>query len=214
MKLLGKISPFSSDWFYVSVVKNFIIVILAGTLGGSFVPYRSFNSFLGRRKLIMSWDSFYLFRPIQGSIMGLISYVLIRSGIYAGVPGASIADANLFVVAAGALVAGLYSDELYSKFHEVFDLLFKVKDQKGDTIEAVQKYPAIVQKIIDDSLLPENEIMVVLTKDGSTLIDDKHLHVLDSSKSYWIIKFLVGKEEIHVISDESKLIVCKYNAKE
>ena len=141
--------------------------------------------------------------------MGLITYVLIRSGVYAGVPGASLDNANLFVVAAGAIVAGLYSDEIYSKFREVFATLFHSTSQQADTLEVPVRYPAIVSDIIDDSLVTENEIVVLRTKDTS-LADQKYKKIFNADKIYWMIQLRNGKEGVYWISDEDSKVICHY----
>ena len=209
MKLDG-IDPFKNyDWFFIGTVKNFVIVTLAGLLGGSVAAFKSFNRFLGNKRLKRRWNSWYIFRPLQGGTMGLITYVLIRSGVYAGVPGASLDNANLFVVAAGAIVAGLYSDEIYSKFREVFATLFHSTSQQADTLEVPVRYPAIVSDIIDDSLVTENEIVVLRTKDTS-LADQKYKKIFNADKIYWMIQLRNGKEGVYWISDEDSKVICHY----
>lgn len=211
MKLQGKIPLDKKEFFLIGTVKNFGIVMLAGTMGGSIATFRSFYNFLGNMRLKKSWTTMYLFRPWEGTLMGLISYILIRSGIYVGVPGAPVDNANLFIVAGGAIVAGLYSGELYDKFHEVFDTLFRLKSQSTTGgITPVPRYPTIIEDIVDNALVPESDIKIVFYKDIPPNANNDFPSTFTSGQSYWMIELAGGSQGIYWIRDLDKTVILHY----
>jgi hypothetical protein len=74
---------------------------------------------MSSRKLESKWEIWYLTGPAIGAALALITYIILRAGFVTGGPTA-ISDFG--VVGLSALV-GLMTDEMTTKFRDVFDTL-------------------------------------------------------------------------------------------
>jgi len=132
-------------WIPVSTLPESRLILLvacAGALGGLIHALRSFSSFSGNRQLVASWTYWYLMRPVSGTLLALVFYLLIRGGFITGAikEGAGISVAGF--VGAAALV-GLFSDLALDKLKEVFRTLFAgQEDERGDRLKAPDANPA------------------------------------------------------------------------
>jgi hypothetical protein len=109
----------------------FVIVLLAGALGGIVHSLRSLYWYVGNRNLRYSWLLMYATLPITGAALALIAYVVLRGGLTTNF--ASSQDISPFGMAAVAALVGLFSRETAEKLKAVFETLLapaeKGKDQ-------------------------------------------------------------------------------------
>src|SRR4029450_11629257 len=83
----------------------FVIVLLAGALGGMVHTLRSLYWYVGNRNLRYSWLLMYATLPITGAALALIAYVVLRGGLTTTF--ASSQDISPFGMAAVAALVGL-----------------------------------------------------------------------------------------------------------
>jgi hypothetical protein len=116
-------------------IRVLLLVVCAGGLGGMLHTLRSLSAFAGNRQLYSSWLEWYIVRPLSGSLLALIFFLIIRGGLMSNslTNGSSLQVAGL--AGAGALV-GMFSEQAIEKLREVFGALFSTreKDQREDPL--------------------------------------------------------------------------------
>lgn len=106
----------------------FVIVMLAGALGGLVHSLRSFYWYLGNRALYTSWAGMYVTLPVVGAAMAVVFYLVIRGGF---TPSDSNFDqTNPFGFAALAVLVGMFTEQAALRLKEVAETVF-TKAQKG-----------------------------------------------------------------------------------
>jgi hypothetical protein len=110
-----------------------LLVLFTGAFGACMTGLPSLADYLGERKLIESWFTFYLARPFVGGGIAFIFYLVIRGGFLAGT-NYDAAAVNPFGLAAVAALVGMFSDKALLKLGEVFSTLFKAEDTRSDKL--------------------------------------------------------------------------------
>lgn len=204
----------SYGWIHLDIVKNFAIVGLSGLLASTIASFRSFYNFYGNRRLKISWTVFYIFRPWQGVLLAIIVFIIIRSGIQAGIGiTADQVSANLFAIATIGFISGLYSEEVLNKFHEIFVTLFTTQDERKDQLTPPKKYPATVAEVIGYTVFPDEVTVIFHDKpQDPSKLDSKCSGAFSSNDSYWEVRLLGGKEGVYWIRNSDQQIVCQYKS--
>jgi hypothetical protein len=114
----------------------FVIVLLAGSLGGMVHTLRSLYWYVGNRNLRYSWLLMYVTLPITGAALALIAYVVLRGGLTTTF--ASSQDISPFGMAAVAALVGLFSRETAEKLRAVFETLLAPAEKGKDQAVPVQ----------------------------------------------------------------------------
>jgi hypothetical protein len=127
----------SIDYFGWSTSVNreflfFLVVALAGALGGLIHTIRSAAWYVGNRELKWSWLPFNLLLPIVGALGGTVFYLVLRAGLFS--PSTSAAHASPFGFAAVAVLAGLFSEQALEKLRELAANLFAERPKGGDHV--------------------------------------------------------------------------------
>jgi len=136
-------------------IRLLLLVVCAGGLGGMLHTLRSFSAFAGNRQLYVSWLEWYFVRPLSGTLLALIFFLIIRGGFmsnsFQNGSGPKVAG----LAGAGALV-GMFSEQAIEKLREIFGALFstKEKDERDDPLvkSATNLKPELVD--IDPKSLP------------------------------------------------------------
>jgi Putative Ig domain/IPT/TIG domain len=110
-----------------------LLVLFTGAFGACMAGLPSLADYLGERKLVESWFTFYLARPFAGGGIAFIFYLVIRGGFLAGT-NADPAAVNPFGLTAVAALVGMFSDKAILKLREVFSTLFKADDTRSDKL--------------------------------------------------------------------------------
>jgi hypothetical protein len=142
----------------------FMVVALAGALGGLIHALRSLTWYAGNRNLRYSWMMTYYLRPIVGAGLATITYVVLRGGLVLVTTQASPDVVNPFGFAAFGALVGLFSVQASEWLKRVFEQVF-VQAPKG-------KDPAIEVRI--DGVQPEQAPVgteVVITGTGLADVD-------------------------------------------
>jgi IPT/TIG domain len=108
-----------------------VLVVLAGALGSLIHTATSFSDFVGNQRYYSSWSIWYLLRPIVGAALATLIYFAVRGGFLSG--SAQSNTVNPYGIGAVAGLAGLFSKQATDKLREVFETLFKVGEEAGDS---------------------------------------------------------------------------------
>jgi hypothetical protein len=113
----------------------FLIVALAGALGGLIHGVRSITWYVGNRNLRRSWLLFNLMLPIVGALGGTVFYVVLRAGLFS--PSTSAAQASPFGFAAVAMLVGLFSEQALEKLRQLAAQMFAESPTGADHVDPV-----------------------------------------------------------------------------
>lgn len=115
-----------------------LLVALMGFLGNMIHIATSFTTFVGNDSFKRSWVLWYFVKPFTAAGLALIVYFIIRAGFLSYGSGAS--GISLYGILAISALAGLFTDSATLKLKEVFEVIFKPKDERtdklGDTVIA------------------------------------------------------------------------------
>jgi hypothetical protein len=114
---------------------NIILLILVATMGflGNMVHIASsFTSFIGNGTFEKRWILWYFVKPFTAAGLAVIIYFVIRAGFMGY--GSDASSVNLYGILALSALAGLFTDNATLKLKEVFDVIFKPKDERGDKL--------------------------------------------------------------------------------
>src|SRR5437764_1557064 len=109
----------------------FVMVAIAGALGGMVHVVKSFSWYVGNRLLKWSWVPFYLLKPVLGAAMATVLYFIIRAGFFS--PSASTSQTSPYGFAAVSALAGLFSDQAAEKLRRVASEIFEEAEQGRDS---------------------------------------------------------------------------------
>lgn len=115
------------SWFGWHIKANrellfFLIVALAGGLGGLIHTVRSFTWYVGNRNLKWSWIPYNFLLPIVGALAGTVFYLVLRAGLFS--PSTSVSQASPFGFAAIAILSGLFSPNAFEKLRNLAGQIF------------------------------------------------------------------------------------------
>jgi hypothetical protein len=124
----------------------FVVVALAGALGGLIYALRSLTWYAGNRSLKYSWMMTYYLQPIVGAGLATITYVVLRGGLVVVTTQTSSDVVNPFGFAAFGALVGLFSAQAAEWLKRVFEQVFtpapKGKDPaievRGDDVKPAQ----------------------------------------------------------------------------
>jgi len=114
----------------------FIVVALAGVLGGLIHTVRSLSWYVGNRKLRWSWVPFNLMLPIVGALGGTVFYLVLRAGLFS--PSGSVDEASPFGFAAVSVLVGLFSEHAMEKLRQVAANVFAERPTGKDHVDPVE----------------------------------------------------------------------------
>jgi len=112
----------------------FVIVALAGLLGGLIHVIRSLSWYVGNRDFRWSWVPFNLLLPVVGALCGTVFYLVLRAGLFS--PSTSVDQASPFGFAAVAVLVGLFSEQALEKLRQVASNLFAERPEGEDHVPA------------------------------------------------------------------------------
>jgi Putative Ig domain len=110
-----------------------LLVLFTGAFGACMSGLPSLADYLGERKLVESWFTFYLVRPFVGGGIAFVFYLVIRGGFLAGT-NADPAAVNPFGLAAVAALVGMFSDKAILKLRDVSLTLLRTEDRRPDKL--------------------------------------------------------------------------------
>jgi len=93
------------------------VVVFAGALGGQIHALRSFASYVGNRKLKVSWLVRYFLTPFLASSLALVFYFVIRAGFFTA--NTATQNMNVYGFAGLAGLVGLFSTMAVNKLRRM-----------------------------------------------------------------------------------------------
>ena len=115
----------------ISDTRLFLLVVLAGALGGTLHSLRSIYWYTGLRNVVKSWILMYVLLPFIGSAMAVVFYAIIRAGL---LPVQTTKSISLVVIAIAILV-GLFSPQAAVKLKDIAKA-FLAKPEPGPPKES------------------------------------------------------------------------------
>jgi hypothetical protein len=110
----------------------FLVVALAGALGGLVYALRSLAWYTGNRNLKYSWLLTYPLQPVVGAALATITYVVARGGLIVVTTQASADTVNAFGFAAIGGLVGLFSSQAAEWLKRIFEQVFTVAPKGKD----------------------------------------------------------------------------------
>jgi membrane protein implicated in regulation of membrane protease activity len=111
----------------------FLVVAIAGALGGLIHSIRSISWYVGNRSFRWSWVPFTMSLPVIGALGGTVFYLVLRAGLFS--PSTSAEQASPFGFAAIAVLVGLFSEQALEKLQQVASNLFAERPKGKDHVE-------------------------------------------------------------------------------
>ena len=136
------------EWKVTPEVRQLLLVLFTGAFGATLVGLNSFVNFRGSKRLTASWTMFYVVRPAVGAGVAFAFYLVVRGGFLPGTETDS-KPATQFGILAVSVLAGMFSDTAMLKLKEVFETLFKPKDDRPDKMTELK---------IDTDDLPDAQV--------------------------------------------------------
>jgi IPT/TIG domain len=109
-----------------------ILVALMGFLGNMVHIASSFTAFVGNGSFKRSWILWYCVKPFTAAALAIIVYFIIRAGFLSYGTGA--AGVSLYGILSLSAFAGLFTDSATLKLKEIFEVIFKPKDERQDKL--------------------------------------------------------------------------------
>ena len=169
-----------------------VLVALGGFAGNMIHIATSFTTFVGDKKFEKSWILWYFVKPFTASTLALGFYFVFRGGFLNTTSDAP--NINLYGVMTIAVLTGLFTDIATLKMKEVFEVLFKPKDERTGKRDEEVKINSIDPPVIKRTGVNKftltgtniNSIKPVITIGGGTPVADPVIKPTELSFSYVI----------------------------
>jgi hypothetical protein len=119
----------------------FLLVVVAGALGGTLHALRSLAWYVGQRDLRRSWLLTYYLLPVTGALIGTIFYLVFLAGFFT-VQG----SATYALIGVGGLV-GMFSTQAAEKLKKIAEGLLTEAPQGNNSSKPVEKQSQVSVKV-------------------------------------------------------------------
>lgn len=116
-------------------IRLFVIVAIAGALGGVMHSTRSVAWYVGHGGLRWRWVPYYFVTIVVGAGLASVFYLVIRGGVFTG--KATSADVNPYGFAAIAALVGLFTEEALNMLKRVASQVFAEAEAGADNADQV-----------------------------------------------------------------------------
>jgi len=110
-----------------------IMVGVAGFLGSMIHISASFTSYIGAGKFRKSWILWYCVKPFTAAALAIAVYFVFRGGFLNMSDDSS--NINIYGLMTISILSGLFTDRTTLKLKEVFEVLFRPKDDRPDRLK-------------------------------------------------------------------------------
>lgn len=110
-----------------------IMVGVAGFLGSMIHLSASFTSYIGAGKFRKSWILWYCVKPFTAAALAIAVYFVFRGGFLNASDDSS--NINIYGLMTISILSGLFTDRTTLKLKEVFEVLFRPKDDRPDQLK-------------------------------------------------------------------------------
>lgn len=129
---------FFSQEIAISVeLRLLAVVVFAGALGGQIHALRSFASYVGNRRLKVSWLVRYFLTPFVAASLALVFYFVIRAGFFTA--NTMTQNINAYGFAGLAGLVGLFSTMAVNKLRRMAIELLGPLEQEEDPVREESK---------------------------------------------------------------------------
>ena len=118
--------PISTD------LRLLAVVVFAGALGGQIHALRSFASYVGNRRLKVSWLMQYFLTPFVAASLALVFYFVIRAGFFP--TNTTTQNMNVYGFAGLAGLVGLFSTMAVNKLRRMAEELLGPPEEEKDPV--------------------------------------------------------------------------------
>lgn len=146
-----------------------ILVALMGFLGNMVHIASSFTSYVGNGTFLRSWVLWYFVKPFTAAGLAIIVYFIIRAGFLSYGAGAS--GISLYGIMALSALAGLFTDSATLKLKEVFEVIFKPRDERTGKLQGDTE--VTVTSITPSTVAATGDTVLILTGKGLNTADIK-----------------------------------------
>jgi hypothetical protein len=115
----------------------FLIVFLAGMLGGTIRALHSLVKHLGLKDFSFYWSWFYITLPFTSAGLAIVIYFVLRGGFYGGGFGKGLV-LNIFSFAALAALTGLFTDNAMERLKQAAGTMLAPVPDKVDNAGEIQ----------------------------------------------------------------------------
>ncbi len=133
-----------------------LLVALGGFLGNMIHLATSFTTFIGAGKFKRSWLLWYCLKPFTASSLAIGIYFIFRAGFLNMSDGGQ--SINLYGLMSISILAGLFTDKATEKLKEIFEVIFKSKEVRPDTLADQFKITGISPSFIEKG--KENKLTI------------------------------------------------------
>jgi hypothetical protein len=110
-----------------------LLVAAAGFLGNMIHIASSFTTFIGANQFKRSWILWYCVKPFTASALALVVYFAFRAGfLNSNDPGNTL---NIYGIMTVSALAGLFTDTATQKMKEIFEVIFRPRETRPDSLE-------------------------------------------------------------------------------
>lgn len=110
-----------------------ILVAVAGFLGNMIHISASFTSYIGAGKFRKSWILWYCVKPFTAAALAIAVYFVFRGGFLNMSDDSS--NINIYGLMTISIFSGLFTDRTTLKLKEVFEVLFRPKEERPDQLK-------------------------------------------------------------------------------
>lgn len=121
----------------------FLVVALAGALGGLVYALRSLAWYTGNRNLKYSWLLTYPLQPVVGAALATITYVVARGGLIVVTTQSSSDTVNPFGFAAIGGLVGLFSSQAAEWLKRIFEQVFTAAPKGKDAAVEITSFDPV-----------------------------------------------------------------------
>jgi hypothetical protein len=149
---------------YQVISLNMILLILvaaAGFMGNMIHIASSFTSYVGAGRFRKSWILWYYVKPFTAAGLATIIYFVLRAGFLNYSDNAN--NLNLYGMLSLATLTGLFTDLATQKLQEIFEVIFKPKDNRPDKLGVT---PINISDLQPEKLDKSNPNTIVITGTG------------------------------------------------
>ena len=132
-----------------------LLVALMGLLGNLIHIASSFTTYVGTNDFKRSWILWYFVKPFTAAALALVVYFIIRAGFISY--GSGAANISLYGILALSALAGLFTDSATLKLKEIFEVIFRPKDDRGDKLS-----DASISNVNPTSIPPDTESPITI----------------------------------------------------
>lgn len=172
-----------------------ILVAMAGFLGNMIHIATSLTTFVGNNQFVRSWLLWYVVRPFTGAALAVGVYFVFRGGFLNMSDDST--NINLYGIMTVSVLTGLFTDRATQKLKEVFETLFKPKEDRNNPLDGKPKIagvsPLAIIAGIENPITLTGENLTASTLTAT--INDEPVTLVDITDKSATIKYTIPETQ-------------------